>query len=217
MKDSPIQVFAQNSIKLMGSLTIYFDPFQIPSEFHDADFIFITHPHWDHFSLIDILKVRKEETNFIVPKEIYEELLDIGVMESHIKIVKPNEEYFFESMSFRTLPAFNRSSEYHLKEKKWMGYLVSMDGVVYFIAGDTDVLDVHHKIKADIVFLPVGGTYTMNAREAARLANLIHPHLAVPTHYLSVVGSLEDARNFRKYLNEGIACQIFYRKKQDME
>lgn len=215
MKKSPIEVFAQSSIKLTGSFILYFDPFQIPKEIHDADFVFITHPHWDHFSLLDLLKVRKAETNFIIPKEIYEELLDIGVEESHIKIVKPQEEYFFEHMSFQTLPAYNRSSNYHLKESNWLGYLVSMDGVIYFVAGDTDVLEIHHQVKADVVFLPVGGTYTMDARDAARLANQIHPHLAIPTHYLTAVGTLEDARNFRKYLNEGIACQIFYRKKQD--
>lgn len=217
MKDTPIQVFAQNAIRLKGSLVIYIDPFQIPNESHDADFIFITHPHWDHFSLLDLLKVRGKETNYIIPKEIYEELLDIGVEESHIKIVKPQEEYFFEHMSFQTFPAYNRNSDYHLKENAWLGYRIVMDGVVYFIAGDTDVLEFHHGLKADVLFLPVGGVYTMDARDAARLANQIGPHLAIPTHYLTSIGSLEDARNFRSYLNDGIACQIFYRKKIDME
>ena len=54
----PITVFSNNAICLRGSLVIYFDPFQIPEKRNDADFIFITHPHWDHFSLIDILKVK---------------------------------------------------------------------------------------------------------------------------------------------------------------
>ena len=68
-----INVFAQNSIVLYGSNTIYFDPFHVPENFHDADYVFITHPHWDHFSLVDLLKVRTEKTCFFVPKEIYEE------------------------------------------------------------------------------------------------------------------------------------------------
>ncbi len=213
----PIQVFQQSAICLSGSLKLYFDPFQIPKKFQDADFIFITHPHWDHFSLLDILKVKKEDTYFIIPKEIYEELLDIGVLEDHIKIVKPFEEYFFETMSFRTVPAYNREKDFHKKEMGWLGYVVTLDHVIYYIAGDTDNIFDNQSIKADVVFLPVGGGYTMDAREASRLANTIEPHLAVPTHYLSVVGSLEDARKFRSYLDSKIACKIFYRKKEGEE
>ena len=212
-----ITVFSNNAICLRGSLVIYFDPFQIPEKRNDADFIFITHPHWDHFSLIDILKVKQEHTNFIVPKEIFEELLDIGISEEFIKVVKPYEEYFFESMSFQTVLACNRNRDYHKKENQWLGYVLKMDQVVYYIAGDTDNLVENQKIKADVVFLPVGGTYTMDAREAARLANTIRPHLAIPTHYLSVVGSLLDAQNFKRYLDSGIACKIFYKKKQGEE
>jgi len=213
MREQPIYVFAQNAICLRGSITLYVDPFQIPEDFHDADFIFITHPHWDHFSLIDILKVKKPETNFIVPREIFEELLDIGIPESQIKVVKPGEEYFFDTMSFRTIPAYNRTKEYHPKEKLWLGYLITLDHVIYYVAGDTDVTKENSTLKADVAFLPVGGTYTMDAREASRLANTMKPHLVIPTHYLTVVGSLEDARKFREYLHEGIACQIFYRTK----
>ena len=213
----PITVFSNNAICLRGSLVIYFDPFQIPEKRNDADFIFITHPHWDHFSLNDKLKVKQEHTNFIEPKENFEELLDIGISEEFIKVVKPYEEYFFESMSFQTVLACNRNRDYHKKENQWLGYVLKMDQVVYYIAGDTDNLVENQKIKADVVFLPVGGTYTMDAREAARLANTIRPHLAIPTHYLSVVGSLLDAQNFKRYLDSGIACKIFYKKKQGEE
>ena len=161
------------------------------------------------------MKVKKDDTNYIVPKEIFEELLDFGILEEHIKVVKPYQEYFFDTMSFRTIPAYNRNKPYHQKEKEWMGYLLSMDQVNYYIAGDTDNLHELGSIQADVVFLPVGGTYTMDAREAARLANTIKPHLAIPTHYLSVVGSLEDAKKFRSYLDSDIACKIFYKTKQE--
>ncbi|MCI8394660.1 MAG: MBL fold metallo-hydrolase [Bacilli bacterium] len=215
MLEKPITVFAHSAICLRGKYQIYIDPFHIPQNFHDADFVFITHPHWDHFSLLDILKVKKEDTNFIIPKEVYEELLDIGILEEHIKIVKPFESYSFAFMKFQTIPAYNREKNYHLKESNWMGYLITLDQIVYYIAGDTDIHPFNREIKADVVFLPVGGVYTMDAREAARLANLIHPHLAIPTHYLTVVGALSDAKDFRRYLHQGIACQIFYHTKEE--
>lgn len=215
--NKPLNVFAQNSIYIKGSYTIYVDPFHIPNETHDADFIFITHPHWDHFSLIDILKVRKDSTNYIIVKEIFEELLDIGIPENQIKVVKPLETHHFEQMSFKTIAAYNITSNHHPKEKNWVGYLIEMDQVIYYIAGDTDVTKEIQQIKADVIFLPVGGTYTMDYRAAARLANTIGPHLAIPTHYLTVVGSLKDAKNFRECLKKEIACQIFYRRKEEEE
>lgn len=208
-----INVFAQNSILISGSYKVYFDPFHIPENFHDADYVFITHPHWDHFSLVDLLKVRNENTSFFVPKEIYEELLDIGVKEEQIKVVKPDETYYFEKMSFQVIPAYNILKDHHLKESNWMGYLLTMDEIIYYIAGDTDVTPENKNIAADVLFLPVGGTYTMNYEEAANLANLIHPKLAIPTHYLTVVGSISDAENFCNLLKKEIASKIFYKEK----
>ena len=51
-------------------------------------------------------------------------------------------------------------------------------------------------IKADIIFLPVGGTYTMNWKEAAEAANTISCSYAIPIHYGDIVGSKNDAQNF---------------------
>lgn len=214
LKES-IQVFAQNAILLSGTYRIYIDPFQIPDKFMDADFIFITHPHWDHFSLLDVLKVRNAETRFLVPKEIFEELLDIGISEEQICIVKPNQNYQFDRLGVKTFPAYNLKKNHHLKEKEWVGYYIAMDDVTYYVAGDTDAIPEVKQVKADVVFLPVGGTYTMNYIEAATLANHIKPHLAIPTHYLSVVGSLDDAKRFCKRVNMGIDTNIFYDKKGD--
>lgn len=71
-----IQVNCQSSIKLTGNKVIYFDPIKV-EEKHDADYIFITHPHWDHFSKEDILKIKKENTKIIGPFGIEKELKEI--------------------------------------------------------------------------------------------------------------------------------------------
>ena len=69
MDVSFISVDAQNSIRIDANGTIiYVDPFQIKEENHDADFIFLTHDHYDHYSLDDINKVLQRETAFIVPQ-----------------------------------------------------------------------------------------------------------------------------------------------------
>ena len=64
MKD--IIINTQSSIKI-GS--IYFDPFKIEKESHDADLIFITHAHYDHFDMESINKVKKDNTLFLIPDD----------------------------------------------------------------------------------------------------------------------------------------------------
>jgi len=209
------EVFCHSSILLKGSKKIYIDPFNIPNSFHDADFIFITHSHWDHFSLIDILKVRKEDTIYVVTKELFEELLDIGISEECILIVKPYENYHFTHLNFQTIPAYNLKKDYHPKEKGWVGYLIELDNTKYYIAGDTDVTIENKKVIADVVFLPVGGTYTMDYKEASKLANTMMPEKAIPTHYGKVIGSNEDASLFCKLLNPEIKGLICYHEQEE--
>ena len=77
-----------------------------------------------------------------------------------------------------------------------MGYIIELDGNKYYIAGDTDINEDNKLVKCDVAFVPVGGTYTMTASEAAELINIIKPKIAVPIHYGSIVGDEEDALTF---------------------
>ena len=97
-----------------------------------------------------------------------------------------------------TVPAYNVNKEFHKKEYDWVGYVITLDGIRYYIAGDTDVNDDNRKVKCDVAFVPVGGTYTMNYEEAANLANTIDAQVVIPTHYGVIVGEKEDAIKFKK-------------------
>ena len=203
----PIIVNKQSSIRISGSKVLYFDPLEMEA-LHDADYIFITHPHFDHFSLLSILELKKDSTMIITTKDIVEELLSIGILEENMVIVKPNESYVFKNLEFQTVPAYNIHRRHHKKEDGWVGYIVTLDQVIYYITGDTDVLRDMKEIHCDILFLPVGGTYTMDCIEAADLCNIIKPKLVIPTHYGYVVGSKKDALVFKKRLDSQIACKI---------
>ena len=204
----PINVNIQNSIRISGSKILYFDPLEVESR-HDADYIFITHSHFDHFSLLAILELKKQNTVFVTPKDIVEELLSIGISEEYIVVVKPNQKYVFKNIEFQTIPAYNLHKKNHHKGMGWVSYLVTLDKVIYYIAGDTDVTKEAKEVKCDVAFVPVGGTYTMDCIEAANLINHIKPKLAIPTHYGYVVGSVKDAEIFKKRLDKSIACKIY--------
>ena len=204
-----IEVLYHSSIKINKGVIIYFDPFKIDREYHDADMIFITHSHYDHYSEEDILKVRKESTRVVAPVDLLDNLLTLGFTKESITIVKPNENYNVNGLTFKTVPAYNTNKNFHPKSNNWVGYLLTLNDTVYYIAGDTDITEENKQVKCDVAFVPIGGTYTMNYKEAAELINEIKPKIAVPTHYASIVGSLEDGKNFGKLLNSDIECKIY--------
>ena len=121
-----------------------------------------------------------------------------------IIVAEPNKEYETQGINFNTIPAYNINKKFHPKENNWLGYIITINNVKYYVAGDTDITDENRKVKCDVAFVPVGGTYTMDFKEAARLINEIKPKIAVPIHYGSIVGTEQDARNFINLLNSEI-------------
>ena len=204
-----IEVLCHSSIKINKGLVIYFDPFKIDKEYHDADIIFITHSHYDHYSEEDINKVKKEDTQIVAPLDLLDNLLTLGFTKDSITLVKPNENYTVKGLSFMTIPAYNTNKNFHPKANNWVGYLVTIDNITYYIAGDTDITTENKQVKCDVAFVPVGGTYTMDNKEAAKLINEIKPKVAIPIHYGKIIGNISDGQNFAKLINKEIECKIF--------
>lgn len=203
-----IQVLVHNCVRIQKDKIIYTDPFKLDKNYNDADIIFITHSHYDHFSPEDIEKVRGKNTIIVVTEDLYDKAKEIGFDESQIIIVKPNEKYVAQNINFEVIPAYNTNKSFHPKENNWVGYIIELDGKKYYIAGDTDIAEEAKNVVCDVAFVPVGGTYTMTAKEAAELVNIIKPTIAVPVHYGSIVGTKEDAIEFEKYLSNATQCRI---------
>lgn len=199
-----IEVLCHSSIRINKEKVIYIDPFKINKNYNDADIIFITHDHYDHYSEEDIDKVIKEDTTIVIPKDLLKKLLKKGTNKNAIIVAEPNKEYETQGINFNTIPAYNINKKFHPKENNWLGYIITINNVKYYVAGDTDITDENRKVKCDVAFVPVGGTYTMDFKEAARLINEIKPKIAVPIHYGSIVGTEQDARNFINLLNSEI-------------
>lgn len=203
-----IKVLCHSSIKFNKDKVIYFDPFKIDRDYHDADFIFITHSHYDHFSEADIEKIRNANTEIIIPEDLIENTLNMGFNKENVMVVMPNKSYKINEISFETILAYNINKAFHPKENNWLGYVLELNGVRYYIAGDTDITEENMNVNCDVALVPVGGTYTMDYNEAAKLVNTIRPKIAVPTHYGSIVGTKQDAENFIKLLDEDIKGAI---------
>lgn len=203
-----IEVLCHSSIRINGGKVIYIDPFKIDKNYNDADIIFITHDHYDHYSEEDIDKVKKNDTVVVAPEELLTKLLRKGFRQDYIITVEPEENDMVEGIKFETVPAYNTNKQFHPKANGWVGYIIEIKGVRYYIAGDTDITEENKKVKCDVAFVPVGGTYTMDFKEAAYFINEIKPKIAIPVHYGSIVGTNQDATDFVKLVHKDIECKI---------
>ena len=199
-----IEVLYHSSIRIDKEKIIYIDPFKIDKNYNDADIIFITHDHYDHYSEEDIDKVINENTTIIIPEELLTKLLRKGINKNAIITVEPNKNYMVQGIKFETISAYNTNKTFHPKENGWVGYIIIINGIRYYIAGDTDITEENRKVRCDVAFVPVGGIYTMDFKEASSLINEINPKIAVPIHYGSVVGTEQDAIDFVRLLHPEI-------------
>jgi L-ascorbate metabolism protein UlaG (beta-lactamase superfamily) len=173
-------------------ISVYIDPWDVTTE-DAADLVLITHAHQDHFSPDDIERVRGPHTRIVAPRDVANEL------KGDVTAVSPGDSQEVAGVKFEVVPAYNvveERLEAHPKANGWVGYLLQLEGATYYHAGDTDRLPELESLDTDVAFLPIGGTYTMDAGEAAGLAKAIKPRIAVPMHYGFVVGSRADADRF---------------------
>ncbi len=206
MDTTNISVNMQSSIRIAGTKILYFDPYQITEDSHDADIIFITHSHYDHLDPESISRISRKDTIFVAPSSMNQEMQKV-VKDAELILMAPGDSRDVTGVSVQAVPAYNRLKPFHPKRNGWNGYVVTMDSVRYYVAGDTDAIGELSSVNCDVALVPIGGTYTMNAKEAAKLVNKIHPQVAIPTHYGSIVGKPEDAEVFKKNVDTGILVE----------
>ena len=209
MSTDNIEVFEQNSIRITDRLgRIYIDPFQMQGEPHDAAYVLITHDHYDHFSPDDIVKVVSDKTILVVPERMANQVQKLSGMFTKIVTVKPGVYREIDGLELETVPAYNILKPFHRKDAEWVGYILRIDGKRIYIAGDTDATKEAKAVKCDVALVPIGGTYTMDAKKAAELVNILRPNVAIPVHYGSIVGSSRDGEIFAENVKEPIKVEF---------
>ncbi len=186
-----IQWLGHASFKICHEDTvIYIDPWKLKESPHDATLVFVSHSHYDHYSPEDIAKVSGQDTKLIASA-------DVVAKEKAGEAIMPGLVVELESVRVRGVAAYNPDKQFHPKANNWVGFIIEIGSKRIYYAGDTDLTEEMKALKdIDMALLPVGGTYTMNAEEAAEAAKHVKPKQAIPYHWGDIVGRRSDAEQF---------------------
>ncbi len=197
-----------STFRLDGLKIIYFDPYQLPKDSKKADIIFITHEHFDHYSLGDVKLISSKETVIVTNNAVSMQLENAKVTYKEIRALSIGDSIEISGIKINAVASYNTNKQFHTKNSGKLGFIVTVDGIKIYHAGDTDMIPEMKNYFCDIALLPVGGTYVMNADEAARAALLMKPKVVIPMHYEDVAGSDSDAQRLAGLLKGRIEVKI---------
>jgi len=208
-----ISWLGHDGFRFKNEKTIYVDPYEIKAG-EEADILLITHEHSDHCSPEDVEKIASAKTTIVTNAAAKRELSRSKAKE--IRVVKPGEKILLGNVPIETIPSYNVNKfrspgkEFHRKQEEMLGFIITLNGVRIYHAGDADSIPEMSKLNPDIACIPVSGTYVMTAEEAAEAVSRIKPKIAIPMHYGSIVGDTSDAERFKKLA----ACKVLILEKE---
>jgi L-ascorbate metabolism protein UlaG (beta-lactamase superfamily) len=188
---SSLQWLGHASFKIThGDNIIYIDPWKLTEAPHDATLVLVSHSHSDHHSRQDVARVSGPDTKLVASNDVIRK-------ERKGQPIKPGEKIDLNGVTITGVPAYNPIKQFHPKAHNWLGFIIQIGSLRIYYAGDTDLTDEMKALKdIDIALLPVGGRFTMNAKEAAQATTHFKPRRAIPYHWGDIIGEESDAAEF---------------------
>lgn len=184
----------------VGDIWFYIDPVGKAlepvtdfSQMPKADYILVTHDHYDHLDVEAIADLYKPGTKIVVSKQCAESLKQAAAenglsdrMGAIITMENGHRLYIEDTWMIFAAPAFNYSEgklDFHPQGRD-NGYVLTLDGFRVYIAGDTEDIPQMTDLKdIDVAFLPCNLPYTMSPEQCANAARMVHPRVLFPYHY----------------------------------
>jgi L-ascorbate metabolism protein UlaG (beta-lactamase superfamily) len=173
-----IQWLGHSSFVIQGSPTIYINPWRVTRAERPADAILITNDHHENFSVADIAKLRGEHTQIITNARVAKELEGCTVL-------RPWQSACIGRTCIKAVPAYSLNDSSYALEQGGLGFVISMNFYDIYYAGDTERIPEMASIHPDIAILPIDGSGTMTADEAALAVAQMRPRWAIPCNWNS--------------------------------
>ena len=193
---SHLQWFGHSAFRIRSESgrAVFIDPWHVPPVAGPADLILVTHPHGGHYDRKAIEGLRKAGTVVVLPGSCAgEEQTGIAAGQS-LQI---------GTIRVTGVAAYNLTRRFHPKSGNWLGYVVEVDGMKVYHAGDTDAIPEMRDVRPDIALLPIGGMFAMDWRAGAQAAVLLKAVLSIPMHYGLLLGGRGAGRRFSRRVGAG--------------
>lgn len=193
-----VTLFGHASVMLEADgLAIYVDPYVLPRGAKQANAILYTHGHFDH-----CVAAPSITTSSTV-------LIGHGC-KLPVRVIEVRAKEKIGGAVIEAVDAYNVEKKFH-PQGAGVGYLVHFKTATVYVAGDTDFIPEMKGFKCDIAIVPIGGTYTMDAKEAAEAIAAIKPKVAIPYHYNYLEDTKTDPQAFKAAVEakaEGVDVRI---------
>jgi L-ascorbate metabolism protein UlaG (beta-lactamase superfamily) len=187
--------FGHASFKVKGEVVVYIDPYVLPEDVEPADIILATHDHYDHCDVGNIDRLKKEDTVIVTTSACG------GKLRGDVRTVKAGDSISVKGVEIQAVHSYNISKPFHGKGAG-VGFILKLNNVRIYHTGDSDFIPEMKNIEADVALLPIGGTYTMDYRDAAEAAMAIKPRIAIPMHYNYISGTEADPEKFKEMIKD---------------
>ena len=188
---------------------LYVDPWSevLEGAPHDGDVVFVTHDDFDHYDPDAVERVAGAAATVVAFEGVDTSDLPDDLAS---RSAAAGEELTIEDIDVQAVPAYNDPDGEHVDgegnpfhaEGEGVGFLLAIDHTTVYVVGDTDFLEEHEELTADVFIPPIGGHYTMDRHEAAAFAEHVRPDLVLPVHYDTFEAIETDAAAFKADVEE---------------